>query len=344
MKYIRWPKSLKKGDTIGIISPSWCGAGLFPHRFRNGINQLLKLGFNSKVARNALSITNYTAGSPIDRATDVNNMFKDKKIKAILCTIGGNHSNQLLQYLNWKVIKNNPKIFVGFSDITVLQIAMYSKTRLVTFYGPQLLNQFAEYPNMHNYTRDYFLKATSTKNSIGHITPSDTWTDEVLDWAKKLDLKRPRKMKTNEGWIWLKKGTAKGKLLGGCISSLMHLRGTEYWPSFKNTIFFWEIPEGETILKGESVATIDSYLTDLQLSSVFNQIQGMIIGRPYRYSKKEITLLKEIILKRTYNYNFPILFNVNFGHTDPIITIPIGVEAKIDSTKNDFIIMETATS
>jgi len=115
-------------------------------------------------------------------------------------------------------------------------------------------------------------------------------------------------MKKNKGWRWLRKGKAEGKILGGCITSIMHLRGTKYWPNFKNVILFWEIPESnEDFRKGRRLEDIDSYLTDLELSGIFKDIKGMIIGRFFGYSKQEKKEIIKIIKERTREYNFPIL-------------------------------------
>lgn len=339
------PKHLQKGDTIGVVSPSAPLAGLAPHRVKKGIKMLEKLNFTVKIGKYALKITGHTAGSPRERARDINNFFKDKNIKAIFSFIGGNHSNQILKYLDFDLIKKNPKIFLGYSDATVLHFAFYTQAGLVSFYGPAVLTQFAENPEILSYTRRYFEKAVMQSKPIGKITPSPQWADEILDWFRKEDLKRPRKMKKNSGWQWLKKGKARGPILGGCITSMMHLRGTKYWPDFSGCILFWEIPESsENFTKGENPENIDAYLTDLELSGVFNQIKGMIIGRPFGYSKKQFALLKKIIPERTKKYNFPILFGVDIGHTDPMITIPLGVKVKLDSTKNIFSFVESEIS
>ncbi|MCL5795297.1 MAG: LD-carboxypeptidase, partial [Patescibacteria group bacterium] len=137
---------------------------------------------------------------------------------------------------------------------------------------------------------------------------------------------RPRKMKKNSGWIWLNEGKAKGILIGGCLASLMHLRGTKYWPNFQNAILFWEISESDSsIFRGKPVSLVDSHLTDLENSGVFKKISGMIVGRPYRYSREMERKLINLIKEKTKKYNFPILYRVDFGHTDPMITLPIGV-------------------
>lgn len=338
-KKILLPLSLKKGDLVGLVSPSAPLAGLLPHRVEKGVQGLKKLGLEVLIGKNALKVTGYTAGSPQERAEDINTFFKDKRVKAIMAMIGGNHSNQILPYLDFKSIKNNPKPFIGYSDFTVLQLAILKKTGLVSFYGPCLMTQFAENPEPLEYTTLYFKKALFSVKAIGQIKPSRQWTDEILDWFEKKDLERPRLLKTNSGWKWLREGKARGRLVGGCITSMMHLRGTEYWPDFAGSILFWEIPEGKSIFEGEDPSTVDAYLTDLKLSGTFSQIVGMIVGRPYHYSTEQYRLIKEIIKERTKSYNFPILFNVDIGHTDPMITLPIGVEAKLSSTDNTFIIL-----
>lgn len=336
------PQHLKKGDVVGLISPSAPLAGLLPHRVKQGIRGLKKIGLKVVVGKNALRVTGYTAGSPKERANDINRMFKNKTIKAIIAMIGGNHSNQLLSYLDYKMIRKNPKPFIGYSDLTVLQFALYRKVRLVTFYGPCLLTQFAENPDPLQYTVKYFRKALfNSQESIGEVQPSQKWTEEILDWFEKKDLVRPRILKPNTGWEWLKEGEAEGRILGGCIASMMHLRGTGYWPNFTDSILFWEIPEGSNLTEGESPSTIDAYLMDLELSGVFKEIRGMIIGRPYHYTEEQLVSIKKIIKERTRKYRFPLLFNIDIGHTDPMITIPLGVNAQLNSSTNSFVVKES---
>jgi len=341
MKYLIKPKYLQKGDIIGIISPSAPLAGLVLHRVKRGVDALQKMGFKIKIGKNALKVRGHTAGNPKERAEDINKFFDNRTVKAIFSFIGGNHSNQILKYLDFNLIKKNPKIFLGYSDITVLQLAFYTQINLVSFYGPAVLTQFAENPEVLPYTRRYFEKAIMQPKPIGKIVPSSQWTDEVLDWFKKEDLKRPRKMKKNKGWQWLKEGNTEGPILGGCISSMMHLRGTKYWPDFSDTILFWEIPESDDdFAKGEKPENIDAYLTNLELSGVFQQIKGMIIGRPFGYSKEQLELLKTVIKERTTDYQFPILFGVDIGHTDPMITVPLGIKVRLNSRNNIFEFLE----
>lgn len=336
------PHYLEKGDTIGLISPAAPLAGLVPHRTDKGIKMLEELGFKIKIGLNAMNITDHTAGTAEERASDINNFFADPEVKGIVSFIGGNHSNQILEYLDFDIIKKNPKVFIGYSDITVLHLAIYAMTELTTFYGPAVLTQFAENPAIMEYTKKYFLKAVTQKSPIGVIEQSVEWTDETLNWFTKEDLQRVRQLKLNSGWRWLKSGTAQGKLLGGCLASMMHLRGTKYWPDFEKAILFWEISEGEADFRlGESVSTIDAHLTDLELSGVFTSIHGMIIGRPFGFDSGQEQKLVEKILERTKKYSFPILYGVDIGHTDPMVTIPIGARVTINSDKNIFEILES---
>ncbi|MDD4409988.1 MAG: LD-carboxypeptidase [Candidatus Pacebacteria bacterium] len=331
-------KKLSEGSTIGIVSPSAPLAGLVQDRAIRGIKALERMGFKAKVGNNAMKVKGYKSGTAQERADDINAFFADDSIDAIFSFIGGNHSNQILEYLDFDMIRRNPKVFLGYSDITVLLLAIHQKTGMTTYYGPSVMNQFAEYPAILPYTEEYFRKCLMSDDPMGKIEPSGEWTDEVLDWFEGLDIGRSRTMRKNDGYVWLKGGVCTGKLIGGCISSLMHLRGTEYWPDFSGSIFFWEIPEGPELSKGESVYDIDSYLTDLKLSNVFNEISGMVIGRPFRYSEEEVSSLLEVIQEQFSGYDFPILFNADIGHTDPMITLPISRTASLDSDNKNFTI------
>lgn len=335
------PPRLEEGSTVGLISPSAPLAGLVPHRVEHAKKVLTELGFKVVIGRNALKVNDYLSGSIQERVDDMHSFFSDKDVSAIISFIGGNHSNQLLRHLDFDLIKNNPKIVMGYSDMTVLHLTLNTRANLVSFYGPAALTQFAENPSVLAYTKEYFTKAVMKPVPIGNIYPSKQWTDEVLDWFNKEDLTRPRQMRLNPGYQWLRKGQASGRLIGGCITSLLHLRGTDFWPSFEDAILFWETPESSAdFSKGESVSEIDAALTDLDLSGVFSSIQGMIIGRPFGYTPEETDHLKRVIIERAAAFNFPILFGVDIGHTDPMITVPIGVQATMDSSNNTFCIIE----
>ncbi|HOX30656.1 MAG TPA: LD-carboxypeptidase [Candidatus Paceibacterota bacterium] len=328
------PDRLKKGDTIAFISPS---AGLAPfamHRIERAASFFEAEGFIVKSAKNALKNAGYVSSSARERAADINEAFADQKVKCVMATIGGNHSNQVLPFIDWDIIKNNPKIFIGYSDITVLHQAILSQTGMQTYYGPCVMTQFGENPRVFDYTWDYFKRVLSAESAEEEISvrPSDFFCEETsLDWFKKEDLSRPRKTDKNNGWIWWRSGKAAGRIAGGCVPSINHLLGTKYWNDPKGSIFFIDIPEGASLDKGLAVSEADSYLADLANAGVFNSIAGLIVGRPYRYSLKETEKLKEIILGYTQGGDYPVLANANIGHVDPIITLPYGANALLDS-------------
>lgn len=200
------PARLQPGDTVGIVSPSWGGAGMFPHRVELGVRHLQSLGFKVKIAPHALNQHGIVSDTPQHRVDDINGMFGDPEVKAIIAAIGGDHSCHLLPLLDFDLIRKNPKIFMGFSDITVLNVAIWQQTGLVTFNGPALLTDFAEYPRMFAYTEEYMLKALCEVQPIGPIVPSTWWTEEFLDWEHKADLERPRERLASAGWTWLREG------------------------------------------------------------------------------------------------------------------------------------------
>ncbi len=336
MNKIIIPKKLEKGDTIAFVSPS---AGLAPfamHRIESAKKFFEESGYRVKIADHALENNGYVSSSIENRVNDINEMFRDKTVKAIICTIGGNHCNQLIKYLDYDLIRSNPKIFVGYSDITVLHHAIFSKTGLVTYYGPCVMTQFGENPKVFDYTWEYFSKVLLEDRDSVLIKPSREWTEELLNWFEKEDIKRERKLEKNTGHKWLKSGKAVGFLRGGCVPSINHLAGTEYWNDFEGSIFFIDIPEGEQFGKGLSISSLDSYLADLDNLGVFDKIAGLIVGRPFHYSAEENLELEKIIFKYTNNKNYPVLANVNVGHTDPIITLQYNSEITLDSEEDLF--------
>jgi len=331
------PPRLKPGDTIGIVSPSWGGAGAFPHRVEQGIRQLEAMGFKAKLAPHAMGQHGFVSATPENRASDLHVLFTDPQVKAILAAIGGDHACHLLPLLDFDLIQSHPKILMGFSDNTVLNVAIWQRTGLVTFNGPMLLTDFGEYPRLLEYTERYFVKTVAGDEAVGKIEPAPRWTEEFLDWDGKKDQERPRALQPSRGWTWLKTGRAKGRLVGGCLESLEHLRGTPYWPDWQGAIWFFETSEEKP-----SPEDVDGMLMDYENMGVFDKLRGMLVGRPMRYTAEEKEQLRERILERTKRYTFPIITDMDFGHTAPMFTLPIGCRAKIDTYQQTFAILEPA--
>lgn len=318
MKTIK-PPALRKGDKIGIISPS--EPVIYKKEFSRGVETLKKLGFKVILGKNVFRDEGgYTAGYAKTRAKDLNAMIRDKNIKGIFASHGGFNSNELLDLIDYEVIKKNPKIIHGFSDITVLLNAIHAKTGLVTFHGQNIKYGFSRgFEKKEKYTLEYFLKAETIKQPIGPI-----------------DNKEPIKI--------IRHGKATGNLIGGNLSVLMTLIGTQYEPEWKGKILFWEE------LK-QTKQDIQFFLTHLRLAGAFDKITGMAVGKltgcnfiPKNpdWEKSNIDSFEKMILNITRNYKFPIINNLRFGHYHPQITIPIGVKATIDTSKKLFSIDEPA--
>lgn len=332
-------KRLLPGASIGVVSPSWGGAARFPHRVARGVKQLEALGYRVKLGRHALNTQGFVSDSAENRASDIHEFFTDPSVRMILAAIGGDHSCHLLPLLDFELIRNNPKIVIGYSDVTVLNVALWQAAGLVTFNGPALLTDFAEYPAMLEYSRLALSKVLCSATAAGRVTSAPEWTEEVLEWSTGADLERPRRMERSPGWTWLRPGIAEGPLVGGCIESLQHLRGTRFWPDLRGAILFVETSEEKP-----SPATVDGILMDYENMGVFEHLQGLLIGRPMRYSMEEKSQLREVILERTRRYAFPIVTDMDFGHTSPQMTLPLGCRGRIDSSARSFEILEAAVT
>jgi len=190
---------------------------------------------------------------------------------------------------------------------------------------------------MPDYAETSALRALTSPEPIGVIGPAPWWTDEFLDWETQADLSRPRQQHPSSGWAWLRGGTAEGRLIGGCLESLQHLRGTRYWPSCDGAILFLETSE-----ECPSPEQIDAILMDYENMGVLAQLRGLLVARPYGYSDEERIQLHEVILARTAPFAFPVIADMDFGHTSPIFTLPLGCQARIDSDAHQFAITEAA--
>jgi len=334
------PARLEKEDTIGLVSPSWGAAGLFPHRVEQATKQIEALGYKLKIGRYSLNHKReHISDTPDHRVADIHDMFRNPEIKAIIAAIGGDHSSQLLPLLDFDLIRNNPKIFMGYSDITVLNIAIWKMTGIVTFNGPAIISDFAEYPAMFSYTRDNMLRVLTRADAVGKVMPSSWWTEEFLDWENREDLQRPRARVPSAGWRWIKSGKTEGVLVGGSLESLQHLRGTPYWPDFNDAILFIETSE-----LGASPTSTDSVLMAYENMGIFPKLKGLLVGRAYGYDDVEKEGLRDVILERTKLFDFPIITDMDFGHTSPQFTLPVGVRARIDTDRTSFEIIESAVS
>ncbi len=333
------PEPLAPGDTMGIVSPSWSGGPAYIPRARRGIAMLESLGYKVRIGEHAFNNHGVVSDSAENRVLDLHSMFADDAVSAILCTIGGDHSCHLLPLLNWNLIASHPKIFLGFSDITVLNVAIHTQTDLVTFNGPTLLTDWAEYPTMSEISRDSARRLLTQPVPFGALPSAPDWTDEFLNWETGEDTTRRRKHHQGEGWRWIRTGEATGTLIGGCLESLQHLRGTRFWPDMGGAILFIETSE-----ECRSPDAADAILMDYQNMGVFDQIAGLLLARPYGMDPAATEPFWCVIEKRTEAFAFPVVGNLDIGHTFPLLTLPLGVRARIDGAAGTVGIIESAVT
>lgn len=336
------PKMLKAGDRVATISLSWGGAGEpdLRWRYEQGIERLRSVfGLEVVAMPNSLKGGDYLYENPQARAEDLMNAFKDSSIKGIFSNIGGSESIRLLPYIDFDVIRDNPKVFIGYSDSTVTHLFCH-KAGISSFYGPAILMDFAENVEMHEYTVEALKKTLLAVDPIGEVKPATEWTSERLEWiVENKNIKRL--MNPNKGYELLQgSGVVQGRLIGGCIEVLEFAKGTSLWPAeeyWKDCILFFETSE-----ELPTPGNLEYWLRNYGTQGILQQAKGIIFGKPqnekyYEEYKESIRLImKELSLEE-----LPILYNLNFGHTEPKFVLPYGAMAEINCEKETFSILES---
>jgi len=249
----------------------------------------------------------------------------DSSVDGIMTVIGGYNSNQLLEYIDWSLIKQNPKFFCGYSDITILTNAIYSQTGLVTYYGPHF-STFGQ-KILEQYTLDHFLTA-ATRHDSYIVDPAKVWSDDK--WYLDQD---NRELRDNEGYWVLQEGNARGLMIGGHLGTLCLLQGTKYMPS----------PEGKVLIIEEDAEPANPSEFDRRLQSILQQpeshkISGVLIGRFERTYGMTKDLLTEIVKSKKIVMGKPIIANVDFGHTEPHATLHLGGMIELSAQSDKIVI------
>lgn len=314
------PSKIKKGDEIRIIAPSRSMKILKEDVINLAKERLEELGFRVTFGKNVMNSLNddFKCASIEDRVEDLHDAFRDKNVKAIITAIGGYNVNQLLDYIDYELIKQNPKIICGFSDITALVNAIYKKTGLVTYLGVQFFSFGMKYGI--DYSIEYLKKALMLEEDI-KIKSSKQWSNDK--WLRNQE---EREFIDNKGMEVINSGQASGKIIGGNLCTLNLLQGTEYMPDLENSILFIE-DDGET--GKEFIREFDRNLQSLLHCAKGKKINGIVIGRAEKISEMNFTKWKEIIETKKELENIPVIINADIGHTTPIFTFPIGGNAEI---------------
>jgi muramoyltetrapeptide carboxypeptidase len=309
------PPKLKENDEIRVIAPSRSlslisqeSQDIAQGRFTS---MKLRLTFGKKVRES----DNFCSSSIESRVEDLHQAFADKKVKAILTVIGGYNSNQILNYLDWNLIRQNPKIFCGYSDISALNNAIFTKTGLITYSGPHY-SSFGQ-KLYFDYSLNYFKKCLYTDDPF-ELTASTKWSDDP--WYVNQD---DRTQIANKGYWAINQGEAEGTILGANLFTFKSLHGTEFMPDLTNSLMFIEDDATST------PAIFDANLQSLIHQSGFKGVKGVVIGRFQKESSMTLNLLQQIIKTKKELLSLPVIANVDFGHTDPKITFPIGGTSRI---------------
>lgn len=311
------PPRLKPGDRVGIVSPA--GATFDPTELDIVVDAVHGLGLIPHVAPHALARYGYLAGKDRDRADDINQLFADSEIAALIPMRGDWGSARILPYLDYKIIRQNPKIIVGFSDITALLLGITAQTGLVTFHGPHGLTSWKPDQTIPFQQILFDGQAFVLENPIAAED-------------------RDRLMQTQFRVNTITSGQARGRLYGGNLSVLSGIAGSPYFPSLKGAILFLEDV-------GESIYRIDRMLTQLKLSGALDELAGIVFGQCTRCGPSGgygALTLDEVLQDHIAPLGIPAWSNAAVGHVEPILTIPMGIEVEIDADQGRIITVETA--
>lgn len=320
---IKKPPKLNIGDTIGIVASSLPVLASHKIQYGKGKKLIQEIGFKIKEGKTIGKKRWWMAGTPKEVAQDINSMFAAKEVKAIIAHTGGYSAISVIEFLDYDLIRKNPKPFMGMSDMTVYHLAIFSQTGMIGFhmddlsygFGRQLKEGQQDWPKMD---QEFFLKFLTKAESPGVIQPVTSW----------------------EEW---KKGKTTGHLMGGILQRILALAGTKYFPSsdkFSGSILFWEEI-------GRDLTEIYHHLYQLKHMGILDRISGMLIGKikfvkPLRQEEVIAPSLKEMILDIFKDYDFPIMANMDFGHFTVNIPMPVGVKVSFDTTKKELKFLESA--
>jgi muramoyltetrapeptide carboxypeptidase LdcA involved in peptidoglycan recycling len=334
MKYIK-PRKLKTGDTIAILSPSWAWPSIFPEIYQNGIRTLESLWFKIQEYPTTKANHDFLSNHPELRAKDINDAFADTRIQAIIASIGWDDSVRILPFLNTEIIRNNPKIFMGYSDTTIL-LAFLNQLGLVTFHGPAVMSGFSQ---MNSLGEDYIQHLKDilfTGGNTYQYRPYWYYHEGYPDWSNAANIWKVNNRVHQSDWKWLQgEWIVQGNLFGWCLEVLEFMKATDFWPNknfWKNKVLFFETSEEKP-----SINQVRYILRNYWMQWVFGKISGLIFGRARDYSQEEKvlldTMIQDVISREFWQLTLPILTHVDFWHTDPQIILPLWALIELDYHK-----------
>ncbi|MFJ8249819.1 LD-carboxypeptidase [Streptomyces sp. NPDC094466] len=311
---------LRPGDTIGICAPSMAHAARYPRRRERALAHLRELGYQVRGSSNWLRDTGHTAGTAAERAADLHELYVDPEVRVIMTSIGGHNANQLLDLLDYDLIRAHPKPLVGYSDTSALLLAIWQRTRAGVVQGPQLLPQWGEYGGCHPDTLRSFRQTLGDEKPIGRMTFPTERVIEFLPWDEADD--RPRERLVADAPRVHVQGRATGHLVAANLETLLSLAGTPYWPDLDGAILLLESTTTD-------LAPLTARLTQLRQMGVLNRLAGLGLGRFAAPDFDRSDDLAELIAQETAGFGGPLVTGLPIGHTDPMLCIPFGARATL---------------
>ncbi len=299
------PNKLKIGDTIGVIAPSKPINDKYNEYLQKSIKIFEDMGFKIKLSNNIYKNTYGYSATPEEKAEDINNMFSDKEVKAIISAVGGDNSFNCLGLIDYENIKNNPKIICGYSDATNYLEAIYTKTGLITYHHLEMID-------------------------LGRKIKKDF---HINQFKKVLIDDKIGEIDKNSNYKCLQKGITEGIIVGGNVPSMVTLLNTEYFPDLTDKILFLEVYSSST-----DFDLADRYLGLLKYHGVFEKIKGLWIG--HYHGDNEYLKIEDVFMRNLKEYNFPIIKCDDFGHDCENVVIPIGSKVRLDADNCTVTIVE----
>lgn len=326
------PCRLRKGEKIGVFSPSCAATSWIPERTEQAIIFLEQ--YDYQVVRGFLTgkDAGYRSGSISERADELNMLIRDSSVRCIMAASGGFVSNSILPYIDYEALRRDPKIIVGFSDVTAVLLAIQEKAGLVTYYGPNLIPVFGEIPPWSRESFGYFEDMVVKKKPLPHVFKMpDMWTEDSVG----LEEHGVQCSTIQNEWVCVRHGRVQGRLIGGNLDTLYGVWGSKYLP---------EIQKGDILYLEENRGNpekIERAISHLKLCGVFDRIGGLIFGKSADYSDRGTgKKFWEVTMEILKEYTFPILAEFDCAHTKPMHTLPLGCMYELDSSKKQLILLE----
>jgi muramoyltetrapeptide carboxypeptidase len=320
---VHMPSALPPRPVVGVWTPSSPAPARFPRRLQRSLDALRARGFQPRLARTATADDGLTAAAPKEIAADLHDLLDDPEIDAVICAVGGYTSLAVVPHIDFDRVAAARKPIIGYSDVTSVLWAVLARTGLITFHGPMVISEWGEFDGLHDVTYTGLTRVLDGRSDVAELREPGVWTDELLWWDAE-DI-RPRQLQPG-GWRCLVSGAAEGWLLPGCASTASRLFGTPYLPDVAGAILCLEAVEtGPEEFYG--------LLMQWSLSGSLDRIAGLVIGRhcrPPQRGREEA--FDRVILAALAGRAMPVLVDVDFGHTEPRVTLPVGGLARLDAT------------